>query len=430
MHAGYALTQTLAAKLRMTPLMQQSIHVLQLSAADLADYLQEQATDNPLLELEWPEPPARSASSAFAGEDDWIGRVRMPGESLEQSLLSQLRVKGVAGELYRIARFLVGSLNEYGYLTVSVADAAATCRATAAEVEAALREVQSLEPAGVGARDLRECLLLQIARDPDADRHAAAVAAEYLEAIAHGRRAFVARRLGIAEERLERTLAYIRSLRPRPVLPGDGDSPRYVEPDAAMWLERGEVRFAIADGGLPRLGLNAEYVRMLRGGTDREAAAYLRACLQRANQLRQSVERRQSTLLKVVAAIAERQADFVRRGALGLKPLTLRDVAEAAGMHESTVSRATRGKYAQTPYGLYELKYFFTTGLRADDGSEASAASVKAKIRAFIEEEPRDRPLSDQWIANALNAEGIRISRRTVMKYREEMGILSSRMRG
>jgi len=428
MHAGYTLTQTLSAKLRMTPQMRQSIHVLELSAADLADYLQEQATDNPLLELEWPAPPARSASSA--GDEEWIGRVRMPGETLEQSLLSQLRLKGVAGEAYRIARFLVGSLNEYGYLTVGVADVCAACRAAEPAVEAALQEVQALEPAGVGARDLRECLLLQIARAPDADPYAAAVAADYLEAIAHGRRAFVARRLGIAEERLERTLAYIRSLRPRPVMPSDGDSPpRYVEPDAAMWLEHGEVRFAVADSRLPRLGLNADYVRLLRGGTDREAAAYLRACVQRANQLRQSVARRQSTLLKVVAAIAERQADFLRRGALGLKPLTLRDVAEAAGMHESTVSRATRGKYAQTPYGLYELKYFFTTGLRAGDGTEASAESVKAKIRAIIEGEHRERPLSDQWIANALNAEGIRISRRTVMKYREEMGILSSRMR-
>lgn len=433
MKMNSTLSQTQTQQLNLSPQLQQSIHILQISAAELADYLQEQSMGNPLLSVTWQMPRERKRKSAAGMRpdtgDDVLSRVRSTADTLESELLGQLRTSGISERHLRIARYLAGNVDDSGYVAVGLEEAAAMLGESIEEVEAALRHLQSLEPAGIGARDLRECLLLQIAADPDANEWASAVVSVCLADIAGGRLKKIADKLGITGEQVKQAIDYIRGLDPRPGQRFGISTGTYIQPDAYIRKIDGDYTIVLNESLLPAISINPHYESLLHDNDHKEAKTFLSGSMQSAKWLIRSVEQRNATLYRVLESIVDKQADFLEQGVQHLKPMNLKAIAERLDVHESTVSRAVRDKYVQTPQGLFELKYFFTTGLPTAGGDSASAETIKAQIKGYIDGEDKRDPLSDQKMADMLAAEGIRISRRTVMKYREEMQLLSSRLR-
>ncbi|AFC33595.1 RNA polymerase, sigma 54 subunit, RpoN [Paenibacillus mucilaginosus 3016] len=436
MITGLSQTTAIQMKTTLTPELQQSVHILQLTGTDLLSYLQEQALENPLLELEWSSPSARrSAGSRHAigpggGEDDRLGRLPARGETLEQALLSQLRIAGLPADLYRAAAFLVGSLDGAGYLLHPLGELAGCLGADLRQLEDALREVQRLEPAGIGARDLRECLLLQAGRDPQAPPGTAdALSEACFPLVARGRWEALARRLGLPPEAVREIARYIRGLQPRPGSLHPGERTHYVVPDAEVRLERGELLIRWNAELTPRLTVQDGYERL--GRTDGEAAAYLKSKRRGADWLMRAVEQRYRTLKRVIAAIFEEQPGFWGQGLRGLRPMNLRTIADKLGLHESTVSRAVNGKYVRTCHGTFELKAFFAAVPLAESGGGGGASSleVKSVIAELVAGENKGRPYSDEKLAQELSKRGLQVARRTVAKYREELHILSSSLR-
>ena len=374
---------------------------------------------------------------------DWGGELRMAagpdegwsieertaaGESLSEHLEAQLGMATGDARILAIARYLIGLLDEAGYLPVPLRDVASDLSLPIAGVEAALAMVQTLDPTGVGARSLSECIALQA---KEADRHDPAMARliEHLDLVARGEFARLRRMCGVDEEDFADMLAELRNYDPKPGLRFGGGVGAAVTPDILI--------AARADGGwdislnqatLPRLIVNRGYYVELRGACDNKAGkAWLSEKLTDANWLIKALDQRQKTILKVATELVRQQEGFFRHGVSALKPLTLRTVAEAIAMHESTVSRVTSNKYLQCERGTFELKYFFTSGVAAADGEGAvSAEAVKAAIRALIDAEDPRAILSDDALVDLLQKKGFDLARRTVAKYREAIGLGSS----
>lgn len=432
------LIQGQSMRLTATPRLIQAMTMLQMSAMELAHYIQERALENPFLDVDsdaglpdggdaaWAR---HRAGAAASGIDGFIDTMSAGSDSLEAELLSQLRIRGAQGRLYKLAAYLAGNVNEAGYLAVSLQEASLQLGASAAEIEAALRELQALEPAGVGARTLQECLELQIARDAAADPWAYAVVSRFLDELAGGRLQRIAEALAIPIERVKQTLDYIRTLNPRPGASYGHQAPQYVAPDAAIRRERERYAVVLNERSVPKVAVHRAHAQLVALHDHPAVRRYAREHLQEAQWLVRCVEQRKATLLRVVEAVAGEQLPFLEQGRASLRPMNLRAIADKLGVDESTVSRAVSGKYVQTPHGIFELKSLFSSGLRTQSGDAASSESIKERIRRAIAEEDASRPLSDQQITDLLAAEGIRISRRTVMKYREEMRILSSKLR-
>lgn len=430
------MEQSLYAKLYLTPQLIQAMNVLQMSSFDLYDYVQEQAAVNPCMEVEFN--PAFSPRRSKAGgsnvdrrERDLAEMLADPDETtLQDTLYRQLQLSRIPDAVSRVARYLAGNLDESGYLRISVEEVYSQLRIAPSLVERALAVLQSLEPAGVGARNVKECLQIQISRDDKADPWAYSIVSEYLQETADGKLQRIALALGIGIADVRQSLAYIRGLNPRPGSCFGYRPPVGIVPDAVVSKENDRYVVRINEASVPRISIDENYRRLASQAADAEAKAYIRDSLQSARSLVRSLEQRALTLGKVIEAILEEQAGFLEGGPERLKPMKLKTIADKLLLHESTVSRAIHHKFVQTPGGTFELKSWFTNGFRTETGEEQSAQSVKAKIRRLIEREPIGAPLSDQQIADALTGEGLRISRRTVMKYREALGYLSSRQRG
>jgi RNA polymerase sigma-54 factor len=280
------------------------------------------------------------------------------------------------------------------------------------------------------ARDLRECLLIQLRQRGEGDGVAAAIVRDHLQLLEAKRFDRLARELGVDPEEVAKAAATIASLEPKPGRDYASQDVRYVVPDVFVEKMDGEWIVLVNDDGMPRLRVSAAYRRMLSDEDgSAEAKNYIREKLSAAHWLIRSIQQRQSTLFKVTSSIVRFQRDFLDEGVRALRPLRLKDVAEDIGMHESTVSRATANKWVHTPQGTLELKYFFTSSIKSSEGDDLSAESVKQRIRGFIESEDKTRPYSDQYIAQKLAEENVEIARRTVAKYREIMGILPSSKR-
>ncbi|WP_248930700.1 RNA polymerase factor sigma-54 [Paenibacillus hamazuiensis] len=436
MNPSVSLTQVQTNKLNISPQFMQSVHIMHLSSAELVNYLQEQSVENPLLDIAWPtlDPGKkirlRSQALSKDSEQDWLNNVRGPEETLEIMLLNQLQLIDIPDKIRKIARYFAGNLNEHGYLSVDIHEAGALFHASIEEAQSALRCLQSLDPPGVGARDLRECLLLQIGRDRNASPWAYRIVSDFLKDLAGGKHKRISDKLNISIEEVNHSLRYIRSLNPRPGLPYSNVSQKYIVPDAIILKRQNGCQIIMNESGFPTLSINHYYQQLLSGNECKEAKHFLRSYLQTANGLIRGLEERQKTLYKVIETIVQEQFAFFEKGKSHLKPMNLKAVAEILKLHESTVSRAVQNKYVQTQHGLFELGYFFASGLSTDDGMATSAESVKERIKTIIQNEDKRNPLSDQQIMEILVKEKIQISRRTVMKYREELKYLSSRLRG
>ena len=442
--------------LTMTPQLQQAIRLLQLPVLDLSAQIQEALEENVMLEMEdLPDVPKTSSESTaeietIKAEDSWqtrsMDRIQdggwngegrpsndfadESGQTLREHLLWQLELEDFTPREALIGEALVDAINDDGYLTVELEEIHefidADAGVTTEEIENALTKVQRLDPVGVGARSLSECITLQLSQlessTPGVDL-AIRMATDHLALIANQEYGEIRRALRTSEEDFDEALALVMSCNPKPGLAVSPAPAEYVIPDVFVRKIDGRWQVEISATGIPRLSVNQQYAKLLRGSGDH---AVLKTQLQEARWLVRSLEIRNETLLKVATCIVSRQREFLEHGDEAMKPLVLRDVAESIGMHESTISRVTTNKYMHTPRGVFEFKYFFSSHLSTVDGEEQSSTSVRAKIRKLIGAENPAKPLSDSKIANLLAEEGITVARRTVAKYREAMKIPSS----
>lgn len=425
----------------------QSIEILQMNALALSEYARELAEENPLVEWEEVQETEEQQGELLRQKLEWLeesdeqnrGLYRMEqeadeqeterfgkkdGHSLREYLIFQINIQKIPEGNKAVLRFLAESTAESGYLEGDAVEMMMERypmkRETAQRI---LQEFQSLDPAGVGARDLKECLLIQLTQK-EATPLAKVLVEDHLDDLAKNRLSQVAKKRKVSMEELLAALQEIRSCQPKPGsgFAGEGQV-EYVVPD--IFVERrNDVLTVIVNGGaVPRLHISPAYLKLLKEGADADTEAYLSEKWKQAEWALQCITRRESTLQQVAECIVRRQQAFFlsQKGSGLLAPLRMADVAEELGIHESTVSRAVKEKYLQCDRGVFPLNAFFVNGLAADGG--LSADSVKAKLKTLIDEENKRKPLSDRELTEALAAEGVQISRRTVAKYREAMGI-------
>ncbi|MGD0498648.1 MAG: RNA polymerase factor sigma-54 [Bryobacteraceae bacterium] len=351
--------------------------------------------------------------------------------TLGDYLRSQLSVSMISDDVRDAAESIIGNLNEDGYLTASLEEVAAGGGHKPEDVEEALRAVQSLDPAGVAARNLRECMLLQIESDNSQGGVAWQIVSDHMRLLETHQYKEIAKALGRPMEHIEIALHVIQHLNPRPGLRYSGAGARVVEPDVYFIKDGEDFIIQTNDEDVPQLRLNPQYRRMLdrENGATKEVRDYVRERYASAIQLMKNIEQRKHTILRVCQAIVRRQADFLNSGLDQLKPMMIKDVAEEVGVHPSTVSRAVAGKYAHTPQGVFELRYFFSEAVQGPLGCGVPLLLLKRKVKKMIEEEDRSKPLTDEQITMMLRALGIVVTRRTVAKYREDMKIPSTHQR-
>ena len=467
----------LSQKLIMTPSLQQAIKLLQLSKLELQEVLNQELLENPLLEEsaeevkaeevqaeetkseneQAAEPPAVEAKKEEKDSFDEIDydayfqdyieygyNPRGMGEeheefpientltrppNLSDHLTWQLSMSDASPKTKEIASFIIGNIDEDGYLRASNDEIMAAGGHMQEEVEAAVSAVQSLDPIGVGARDLRECLLLQL-RFLEIDAPLVEVIIrDHWEEFMQRKFVALAKSLGIDMKTLEGIVELIKHLDPKPGRKYSNERAIYVEPDVYVHKVGDEYVIVLNEDGMPKLRINSGYRSMLNSmdsKSDGETVNYIKDKIRSAVWLIKSLDQRQRTIYKVAESIVKHQREFLERGIDFLRPLVLRDVADDIQMHESTVSRVVSNKYMHTPRGLFLMKYFFHSGIDSDTGEDISSLTVKKKIQSYIENEDPRKPLSDSKIMKILNDEGINIARRTVAKYRDELNIPSS----
>lgn len=398
----------------MTPELRQSIEILQMSAAELKETIEREHLENPTLELEYFDEPATfDAEKIFEPPDTST-------MTLEEFLTAQAIFVFDAGEL-SAAKFLIGALDANGYLTISIADAVQILNVAENFLLEILRRVQALEPAGIGARNLAECLKLQAERKEIFSGLVAAIIERHLEEVASHKIKNIARAENSSVEEIRRAIEIIRTLNPKPGSAYGGGVTKFIVPDVRI-TEGGEI--FLNGASFPRVKISEDYSDLK--DLDAETKIYLTQHLNSARQLLRSIRQREKTLLRVVEEIVRRQGEFLRKGWHFLKPMTMRELSEELDLHESTISRAVANKFAELPFGVVELRKIFSASVSTED---VTAAKVKALIGELIKSENPQRPLSDKSLAEILSARGISIARRTVMKYREQLGILSSAKR-
>ena len=451
-----SLQLKLGQSLTMTPQLQQAIRLLQLPILDLNAQIQEALEENIMLEMEdLPDVPRTSADSTAEVEtikadeqwesravgqsqdSGWNGEGRpitefadVSGETLHEHLYWQLEMENFTLREALIGEALVDSINDDGYLTSDVDEIITSLDerppVTTDEAEQVLARLQHLDPVGVGARSLSECIIRQIEQlesETPGYQLALDIAAGHLDLVASRDYGELRRGLRTSEENLHEALALVRACNPKPGLAVSPAAAQYVIPDVFVRKVDNRWQVEISPTGVPRLSVNQQYAKLLRGSGEH---AVLKTQLQEARWLIRSLEIRNETLLKVATSIVTRQTRFLELGDEAMKPMVLRDIADEIGMHESTISRVTTNKYMHTPRGVVEFKYFFSSHLSSASGEDQSSTSVRAKIRKLISSENPAKPLSDSKITNLLKGEGISVARRTVAKYREAMNIPSS----
>ncbi len=459
-------------QLVMTPKLQQALKLLQMPAIELQQMLKQEIMENPLLdeeeelvetqeeeqerqetETKEEEKPAgeddepeekvdweeylQSGWEVAAGlgeevQDEFVERVPVAKRSFTDQLISQLRIATDDERTIEIGDYLVGSLDESGYLTCDLEEVANTFHASTEEVARVLRIIQTFDPPGVGARNLQECLLIQLGARGLDESLAARIIRDHFDDFKQKKYPELAKKLRVSIQEIQSQCKVISTLDPKPGFEISAAEPQYVIPDLVVEKVDDKYVVYLNDRNIPRLRINHVYQEELlkesRDG-DRETKEFIQSRLKSARWLIQTIEQRRRTMVKVMECIVDKQREFFEKGTAFLRPLTLQQVASEINMHESTVSRVTTNKYVQTPRGVFELKFFFSSSLGTQDGSEISAKSAKDKIRQIIEREDARNPLSDQKIADMLRSDGLNIARRTVAKYREQLGLLPARMR-
>jgi RNA polymerase sigma-54 factor len=485
MKTGLNQSTQLRQELKINPRLYQAMDLLYMPLLDLQQHLKQELLNNPFLELVEPEEdeeeelaeteqPVEQVEETKADEIDWEeillegfdagGRreeheekeyyepVTAQSRDLSDHLSEQIALLELTPREMLLAEEFVGNINDEGYLdcpvqeiidginaevakvaesNADVEEAKAIPFYTIEEGETMLARIQDLEPAGVGARDLRECLLLQLKQAGLEQSVPYRLVRDCYDELINHRWSEISKRFGISQTDVQRAADEIAKLDPKPGLVYRSSNDNYITPDLVVDKIDGQYHVFLNDANLPRLKLSRAYQEIARDKKkfDGENKEFISNKLNSANWMIQAIEQRRQTMLKVMNYIVERQREFFEKGVQYLKPLTLREVAEVINMHESTVSRVTNEKYVQTPRGVLPLKFFFSSGLSTSGGEDVSARGIKAQIQKLVDDEDPKRPLTDQAIVNILTDGGVQIARRTVAKYRDQLGVLSARMR-
>lgn len=477
--ADFRMNLTLAPRMRqemkVNPRLYQAMDLLYMPLLDLQQHLKQELENNPFLDLVEPEEELKEEEEEEEEEEtaedeiDWeeillngfdVGGRRAEYEEREyyrptpasirdlwDYLRDQLQLLRLSPREFLLGEEIIGNINREGFLTCSLEEVVEALNAYLAELEADSAEgaepytlaeaeqmlgmVQAFDPSGIGARDLRECLLLQLRDRGETESLAHRIVRDHFQELVNHRWSELSKEHGISPRDVQAAADEIAKLDPKPGLKHAEARNDYVTPD--LVVEKVDDHYYVFhnDTSLPRLKLSRSYREVARDKSQftGENKAFIAKKLNSAQWMIQAIEQRRQTMLKVMNFIVDRQREFFEKGVEYLKPLTLREVAEHIDMHESTVSRVTNGKYAQTPRGVLPLKFFFSSGLSTDYGEDVSARGIRARIEKLVHEEDAMRPLTDQSIVDILKDEGVRIARRTVAKYRDQLGILSARMR-
>lgn len=455
MKMNYNLTMLQTQKLIMTPELKQAIEILQYSALELSEFVEQRLMENPILErneeevqlpqaeevrdkkIDWDEftsyfedgPKVRSESSNRE-EAPAYDYYLMQEESLEDFLMLQLSFAELDEPLHDIVQYLILNIDNNGYLK---GDAIESCDRFNCDMELfnkALSVVQGFEPYGVGGRDIKECLLIQLKHQGYEDSLCYDIVENHLDELASNGLAKLSKAYAVPAEDIQEAFDVIRALEPKPgSIYASAQQVRYIVPDVFLRKIGGEYMIIMNDNAVPRLRISKYYRQMLKSGENQPIMEYLEKNMGAALRIIKSIEQRRNTIYKVIESILKHQFNFFEHGKLHLKSMNLKDVADEISVHESTVSRAVNGKYLQCDQGLFELKFFFQSGVSSDYGDQMSSLSIKTLINELIEGENPKKPLSDQKITDALVKRGVNISRRTVAKYRDELGVLSASKR-
>jgi RNA polymerase sigma-54 factor len=448
------LNMSVKQSMVLSPQMVQSMEILQMGSQELLEYIEGIMQENPALEIAEKRDDKKDEFSVLRRKLEWLdstdvhersyhydddaekpdpvsnyGSAEQWEEHLCQFLLSQLPEKKLPPLLEAAAKLIIESLNENGYLDEDLSTLIAPLGCPPELAQEALRLVQSLEPAGVGARNVSECICLQLERLGEEGTLADRIAKEYLDALSRSRYGFIAKALGADPCDVHAACELIRSLHPKP---GSGfyphENPVYITPDIIVVCNRDSFELLTNDHYFPTLSISGYYKSLMKDSTEKEVKDYLTDKMHQAKWVIKSIEQRRSTLLQCAQCILELQEPFFRHGVGHLAPMSLADVAARLGIHESTVSRALKDKYIQCSRGVYPLNYFFSRGLGCADSagggeSGASPDTAKALLKKLIANEDKKKPLSDQKLSALMEQDGVMLSRRTVAKYRDELGI-------
>ena len=454
------LHMALQQRLAMTPRLQQALKLLQVPTLELQQILKQELQENPMLEevddvveaeddaelksqeddgdedkVDWDDFWNDSYDGGFRSSEprseDFHERVPVTKVGLRDLLESQLGQNSNSPDQIEIGNFIIGCIDDDGYMRVPVEEIARDLGKSVEEVEKTLELIQTFDPAGVGAGSRQECLLIQLRSRGIDNPVAEAIVRDHFQSFLQRRYADIAKALKTTPEQVQAAADVVATLNPNPGAQLTGDDPQYVIPDLIVERVNDDYEVFLNDKNVPRLRISARYRELLRQNKSRKdpASSFIHGKLNSAKWLIQTIEQRRRTMVKVMKCIVDEQREFLERGIAHLRPLTLQQVAGRIGMHESTVSRVTSSKYVQTPRGVFPLKFFFSSSLETAGGDDVSAKSVKNLIKELIDGEDRKVPLSDQAIADVLHERGFRIARRTVAKYREQMNILSARQR-
>ena len=480
---GLHQVQRLSLQQILAPQLQQSLHLLQVSSLELNQLVHEELQQNPLLEEVSKDEPRVEADGS--GEADGSSEAATPvaseptedqdfkqefetlakldeewreyfsqtsssrhrsaeadeqrqhffdsiiqQESLQQHLLQQLNFVEQTPELRKVAELIIGNINDDGYLLTPVEELAISSGIPLEQLQKALEAIQTFHPVGVGARNLKECLLIQLERLGKSESVEAAVVNQHLDDLGKKRFPEIARTMNLTLEQVQQIANFISTLEPKPGRMFTIEEHHYVAADVVVQRVDDDYTVLINDEQIPHLRISNTY-KELMASTDKVADAkeYIRDKIRAGKFLIKSIHQRQQTIYNIAKVIVERQREFLDNGISHLRPLTMAQVAEVVGVHETTVSRAVANKYMQTPQGLYEMKFFFTPGFETASGTSLSNTSVKEQISQLVQHEDQTKPLSDQEIVALLKEKGIPIARRTVAKYRNELNILPSNLR-
>lgn len=461
MRLSYNLNLQQTQKLVMTPELKQAIEILQYNSIELKSFIQQELVNNPVLE---PQQAKEEASNEVekdsANQDDIIdikklfseydgfkskNRIRNYEEKEETSydnylstettltdhLLFQLQFTILKDKEKIVGKYIIENINENGYLIINNEEVSNRFSIQDEEVENIIKIIQTFDPIGVGARNLSECLTIQLKQNNVEDQIIYQIVENHLNDLGSNKINNIAKKLDVTTERVQEVGDFLRTLEPKPGrLFSSARDTRYVTPDVTVEKVNGEYLVIVKDTTAPRLSINHYYRKLLLNKEmEEKTSSYINKKLNSALKLIRCIQQRRNTIYKVVKAIVNYQIDFFQKGVIHLKPLTLKEIADEVGVHESTVSRAINGKYMQCPRGMFELKYFFQSGVSSAFGEGVSAESIKTIIKDLIQNENTKKPLSDQAISNELNKTGVKISRRTVAKYRDELNIPSSSKR-
>lgn len=453
MKIGYELTIEQTQKLSMTPELIQAIQILQYNNQELNEYIDKELLENPILDSEYPKESDTEididslrdqliqADENVEAYKQWEPHSTSDEYSYEnfvafnytltEFLIEQLHFSSLKGQDAEIGRYIIENIDDNGYLSMSLEEICSVLEVDLESCERVLDAIHTFEPSGVGARNLNESLIIQLASLGELTDEIEFIISNRLKDLADNKYALISKEMGISIPEVQSIADIIKKLEPKPGRGFDSDnSIKYILPDIYVEDVNGEYIVSSNDGTTPNLHISSYYNSLIEEAkSDKELSSYLNNRFNSAMWLMKSIEQRKKTIFNIANAIVHFQNDFFSKGERYLKPLTLKQIAETVGVHESTVSRAINGKYMQCPRGVFELKYFFTGGILNEDGSGVSSNSIKSMIREFVEGEDDKKPLSDSKISELLHEKGIDISRRTVAKYRDDIGILPSSKR-